>query len=88
MLGTSGSLLRVEGEGVELSSLFVRKGATYARLWNASGAPRLASVQGDGKGELVTVGLRLEEGERLAGGDVSLRPWGLQTVRLSELGRT
>jgi hypothetical protein len=81
-LACRGSFLEVEGEAVDLSALFVQGGKTYARLWNTGGAGAEAAVHLPGGGELAAVGLRLEDGTRLAGGRVRLRPWGVQTVRL------
>lgn len=81
-LPTSGSLLDIEGDGVALSALFVQGGKPYARLWNASGSEQEVVIHTRGGGDLAAVGLRLEGGERLPGGRLSLRPWGVQTVRL------
>jgi hypothetical protein len=84
-LPSSSSLLRVEPQTVDLSALFVHNGSTYARLWNPSPEEREAVLHCEGSGDPVAVSLRLEEEERVVGGRVPLRPWGVQTIRLPQM---
>jgi hypothetical protein len=80
-LPARGSLLRIDPETVELSGLFVRDGAVYGRLWNASATALTAAVYTDPDVQPVAVSLGLEGAEPLSGSNVPLRPWGVQTVR-------
>ena len=88
--GSSGSLpsaesfLEVVPEEVFLTALFIRGGEAYARLWNASGEGRRVTLRSGGDVRARRASLYLEElppSDRL-----SLRPWGIQTVRLEGLG--
>ena len=81
-LPSSGSLLHVGPQTVELSALFVHNGSAYARLWNPSPLEQEAVLHCNGAGDPVAVSLRIEEGERLVEGCVPIRPWGVQTIRL------
>jgi alpha-mannosidase len=84
-LPSSGTFLSVEPQTVDLSALFVHNGSTYARLWNTSPVKREALLHYNGAGDPVAVSFRFEEGERLVGGRVPLRPWGVQTIRLPQM---
>ena len=61
--------------------MFVRAGKVYVRLWNASSEGIQASVGSGGPLSLWRCSLDLVDEARAAEG-VSLRPWGVQTLRL------
>jgi hypothetical protein len=79
------SFLEVAPEKVILTALFARDGRTHARLWNASDEPADVSLIG-GRTVETAVSLRLEE--QATRGWPRLRPWGFQTIRLEEAGKT
>lgn len=84
-LPPSGSFLSIEPEGMLLSALFIQNDRTYARLWNPSGRRRRAALQSEGGSPrmwAVSLDLRTEQPVDA----LSLRPWGVQTVRLEGLG--
>ena len=67
-----------------LTALFVQRGAVYARLWNASPEARDAHLRGGSGLRLAAVRLDLTDETPVE--RASLRPWGLQTLRLEGLG--
>jgi hypothetical protein len=75
------SFLRIEPETVVLTALFRQGGKTYARLWNSSSEPADVRLSGSVAG-VVGVSLRLHEQRSCAW--PTLRPWGVQTVRLDK----
>jgi len=79
-LPSEGSFLKVDPEGVLLSSLFVQKEKVYARIWNASSEGRRATVKSGGPLALSTCPLDLSA--EAPADSVDLPPWGLQTLRL------
>ena len=82
-----GSFLAVEPEGVVLSALFGQNGGVYARLWNPSPQEQRASLRSGGEAlRLRPVALDLRE-EGAPSDAVSLRPWGIQTVKIEGLGK-
>jgi len=84
-LPPEGSFLSIEPEEALLSSMFVRRGKVYVRLWNASAHGVEASVASGGPLSLWRCSLGLVD-EAPTNGAVPLRPWGLQTLRLSGTG--
>jgi hypothetical protein len=93
-LPASAGFLRVGPEPVLLTALFAsgrrsgrRDGALYARLWNASGRRRRAVLRGGGRlrAARCDLDLRPEAGDGDPRSALSLRPWGIQTVRLQGL---
>lgn len=74
--------LRVAPRRVLLTSLFARDDSLYARLWNASGHQRRVRLLSGGRLRAVPCDLNLGVED---GGGLSLRPWGIQTVRLRRL---
>ena len=85
-LPPEGSFLSVEPEAVVLSALFGQNGGVYARLWNPSAQEQQASLRGGGEAlRLRPVALDLRE-EGAATDAISLRPWGIQTVKIEGLG--
>jgi hypothetical protein len=83
-LAPSGSFLEIDPQEAMLSALFVRSGAIYARLWNASPEAREADLRGGSGLRLAAV--RLDLTEETPAERVDLRPWGLRTLRLEGLG--
>ena len=90
----SAGFLSVGPEPVLLTALFAsgrraggRDGALYARLWNASGRRRRAVLRSGGRLRAVPCDLDLspEAGDGDPRGALSLRPWGIQTVRIQGL---
>jgi hypothetical protein len=79
-LPSEGSFLRVDPDGVLLSSLFVQKGKVYARIWNASPEGRQATIRSGGPLSLSTCPLDLSA--EAPADSIDLPPWGLQTLRL------
>lgn len=80
-----GSFLSIEPGAVLLSAFFIQNDRTYARLWNPSGRRRRAAVRSDDASlRMWAVSLDLQD-ERPVD-TLSLRPWGVQTVRLEGLG--
>jgi len=73
------SFLAVEPEQAILTALFAREGEAYARIWNASDTPAEVALRGRHSSG-AAVSFRLTEDE--ASNWPSLRPWGVQTVRL------
>ena len=93
-LPASAGFLSVEPEPVLLTALFAsgrraggRDGALYARLWNASGRRRRAVLRSGGRLRTVPcdLDLRPEAGDEDPRSALSLRAWGIQTVRLQGL---
>ena len=93
-LPASVGFLSVGPEPVLLTALFASgrrtggsDGALYARLWNASGRRRRAVLRSGGRLRTVPCDLDLRpgEGEGEPPNALSLRPWGIQTVRLQGL---
>jgi len=84
-LPPEGSFLSIEPEEALLSSMFVRQGKVYVRLWNASANGVEASVTSGGPLSLWRCSLGLVD-EAPTGRTIPLRPWGLQTLRLSGAG--
>jgi len=85
-LPPEGSFLVVEPEGIVLTALFGQNGGIYARLWNPCPQEQQASLRSAGQAlHLRPVALDLRE-EGAPAGAVSLRPWGIQTVRIEGLG--
>jgi hypothetical protein len=93
-LPASAGFLSVGPEPVLLTALFasgrragVRDGALYARLWNASGRRRRVVLRSGGRLRAAPCDLDLRPGD--GDGDprsaFSLRPWGIQTVRIRGL---
>jgi len=93
-LPASAGFLSVGPEPVLLTALFASgrraggsDGAFYARLWNVSGRRRRAVLRSGGRLRAVPCDLDLRPGD--GDGDprsaLSLRPWGIQTVRLQGL---
>jgi len=93
-LPLSGSFLNVGPEPVLLTALFAsvhradgREEGIYARLWNASSRQRRAVLRSGGRVRTLPCNLNLspadEDGDRSAA--LSLRPWGIQTVRVEGL---
>jgi hypothetical protein len=93
-LPASAGFLSVGPEPVLLTALFASgrraggsDGAFYARLWNVSGRRRRAVLRSGGRLRAVPCDLDLRPGA--GDGDprsaLSLRPWGIQTVRLQGL---
>jgi len=93
-LPASAGFLSVGPEPVLLTALFAagrgaggRDGTPYARLWNASGRRRRAVLRSGSRLRAVPCDLDLRPGDE--DGDprsaLSLRPWGIQTVRLQGL---
>jgi hypothetical protein len=86
-LPPEGSFLAVEPEGIVLSALFGQNGSVYARLWNPSPEEQQASLRSGREAlRLQPIALDLRE-EGAASDAVSLRPWGIQTVRVEGLGK-
>ncbi|MGQ9572934.1 MAG: hypothetical protein ACUVV3_07100 [Dehalococcoidia bacterium] len=84
-LPPTASFLHLEPESVVLSALFVQKEKTYARLWNALPRAGQASIRsGSDRLSLWAASLDLREESPIE--TVTLRPWGIQTVRLESLG--
>jgi hypothetical protein len=81
-LPLSAGFLRVRPRRVLLTSLFARDGGLYARLWNASGRRRRVRLLSGGRLRATPCDLNLGVEED---GGLSLRPWGIQTVRLRRL---
>jgi len=79
-LPSEGSFLRVDPDGVLLSSLFVQKGKVYARIWNASPEGRQATIRSGGPLSLSACPLDLSAEAPTE--SIDLPPWGLQTLRL------
>jgi hypothetical protein len=100
-LPASASFLSVRPELAVLTALFAsgrrpgtpagragrRDGTLYARLWNASGRRRRAVLRSGGRLRVVPcdLDLRAGEGEEEPSNALSLRPWGIQTLRLQGL---
>jgi len=84
-LPPEGSFLSVGPEEALLSAMFVRRGKVYVRLWNASANSIEARVGSGGPLSLWRCSLDLVD-EAPLDGAVPLRPWGVQTVRLSAAG--
>ena len=93
-LPASAGFLSVGPEPVLLTALFASgrraggsAGALYARLWNASGRRRRAALRSGGRLRTMPCDLDLKPGE--VEGEppkaLSLRPWGIQTLRLQGL---
>jgi len=81
-LPPEGSFLVVEPEGIVLTALFGQNGGIYARLWNPCPQEQQASLRSGGEAlRLWPVALDLRE-EGAATDAITLRPWGIQTVRL------
>jgi hypothetical protein len=76
------SFLDVDPPELLLTALFARDGETYARFWNASDEPKHAGLIGYHGGE-TGVSLRLRD--QAASAWPTLRPWGVQTVRLDNI---
>jgi len=74
--------LRVLPRRALLTSLFARDGSLYARLWNASGRRRRVRLLSGGRLRAVPCDLNLGVEDS---GSLSLRPWGIQTVRIQGL---
>jgi len=80
-----GSFLAVEPEGIVLTALFGQNGGIYARLWNPSAQEPQASLGSGGERlRLRPVTLDLRE-EGAPANAVTMRPWGIQTVRIEGL---
>jgi hypothetical protein len=86
-LPPEGSFLSIEPGEALLSAMLVRRGKVYVRLWNASPNGVEASVASGGPLSLWRCSLGLVD-EAPAGGAVPLRPWGVQTLRLSGAGES
>jgi hypothetical protein len=93
-LPASAGFLSVGPEPVLLTALFAsgrraggRDGALYARLWNASGRRRRAVLRSGGRrrATLCDLDLRPEAGDGDQRSALSLRPWGIQAVRIQGL---
>jgi hypothetical protein len=93
-LPASAGFLSVGPEPVLLTALFAsgrraggRDGALYARLWNASGRRRRAELRSGGRlrATLCDLDLRPEAGDGDQRSALSLRPWGIQAVRIQGL---
>ena len=84
-LPPEGSFLSVEPPEALLSAMFVRQGKVYVRLWNGSAVGVQANVGSGGPLSLRRCSLDLVD-EAPAGVAVPLRPWGMQTLRLSGAG--
>jgi len=85
-----GSFLAVEPEQVIVPALFLRGERTYARLWNCSELETHATVRAMHDIIVRVIDLHLQgPGEPLPGGQVPMRPWGVQTVEVGwiDLGR-
>jgi alpha-mannosidase len=93
-LPLSASFLDVGPEPMLLTALFASAQRTgrqgedvYARLWNASNRQRRAVLRSGGRVRVLPCDFDLspanEDGE--GGGALSLRPWGIQTVRVKGL---
>jgi hypothetical protein len=74
--------LRLWPRTVLLTSLFARDESLYARLWNASGRRRRVRLLSGGRLRATPCDLDLGDED---GSGLSLRPWGIQTVRLGRL---
>jgi hypothetical protein len=93
-LPLSAGFLSVGPEPVLLTALLARSGppapqdgGLYARLWNASSRSQRAALRSGGRLRVASCGLDLRpqtEG-RDPPGALSLRPWGIQTVRIEGL---
>ena len=82
-----GSFLAVEPEGIVLTALFGQNGGVYARLWNPSPQEQRASLRSGGEAlRLRPVALDLRD-EGAPTDAISLRPWGIQTVKIEGLGK-
>lgn len=77
------SFLGVASEEVVVTALFVHGRGVYARLWNASDREREATLRSGGDVQARPVSLYLEDMSPVD--RLSLRPWGIQTVRLEGL---
>ncbi|MCL6506828.1 MAG: hypothetical protein K6T59_07365, partial [Bryobacteraceae bacterium] len=85
-LPSSKSFLAVEPHQIIITSIFVRNGKIYARLWNASEEAARAILHVDGGARLWAVDFNLEHEEALSDFHVPMRPWGIQTVRIAPDG--
>lgn len=92
-----GSFLSVEPEQVFLTALFAsarlpgrREEGIYCRLWNASDRPRRAVLRSGGRLRTLPCALDLSPTEETLGARMalSLRPWGIQTLRVEGLKAT
>jgi len=83
-LPSAASFLEVGPEEVFLTALFIHGGEAYARLWNASHKERRVTLRSGGDLRARPVSLYLEA--MPSSDSLSLRPWGVQTVRIEGLG--
>lgn len=81
-LPPEGSFLSIEPEEALLSALFVHRGRMYVRLWNASANGIEAVVGSGGPLSLRRCSLGLVN-EAAANREITIRPWGIQTLRLT-----
>jgi len=93
-LPLSAGFLSVEPEQVLLTALFAsaqragrREEGIYARLWNASSRRQRAVLRSGGRVRTLPCNLDLSpaDEDEQGGGALSLRPWGIQTVRIAGL---
>jgi hypothetical protein len=81
-LPPEGSFLSIAPDEALLSAMLVRHGKVYVRLWNASANSVEARVSSGGPLSLWRCSLGLID-EAPLGGTIGIRPWGVQTLRLS-----
>ncbi len=81
-LPPEGSFLSIEPEEALLSALFVHGGRMYVRLWNASPNDIEATVGSGDPLSLRRCSLGLVD-EGAANRAIAVRPWGIQTLRLT-----
>lgn len=75
------SFLTVEPASVLATAFFVHDRRVYLRLWNPSSQEAIASVHVGEGSRVAAVDLDLQSNYRLLSGEeVSLRPWGIQTL--------
>ncbi len=81
------SFLKVEPETVLVTAHYVHRGRAVLRLWNPSPRETLATVRVGDEERTEAVDMALQaKGPALPDGRIPLRPWGVQTVVVTQEG--